>query len=121
PALDYGVLAARKDKTVAQLEKGVEFLLNKRGVKLVKAQAKFQDAKMLKLELAAGGGDTLSFAHCMIATGGIPSALPKVPTDGETFVTSNEVLRWTSLPKSVLVIGAGVIGCEFASMFARMG
>jgi dihydrolipoamide dehydrogenase len=121
PTLDYGVLAARKDKTVSQLEKGVEFLLNKRGVKLVKAQAKFQDAKMLKLDKADGSSETLSFAHCMIATGGVPTALPKIPVDGETFVTSNEVLRWTVLPQSVLIIGAGVIGCEFASMFARMG
>jgi dihydrolipoamide dehydrogenase len=121
PTLDYATLTARKDKTVAMLEKGVEFLLQKRGVKLVKGNAKFQDQRLLKLERADGTSDQLSFSYCIIATGGVPTALPKIPTDGETFVTSNEVLRWTALPKSVLVVGAGVIGCEFASMFARMG
>ena len=121
PTFDYGVLAARKDKTVGMLEKGVEFLLQKRGVKLVKGNAKFLDPRQLRIDASDGTDETLSYSYCIVATGGVPTPLKNIPTDGQTFVTSNEVLRWTELPKSVLVVGAGVIGCEFASMFARLG
>lgn len=121
PTVDYATLAARKDKIVTQLEKGVEFLLQKRNVKLVKAQAAFNDRKSLMLTTPDGGSQLLSFSYCIVATGGVPAQLPGYPMDGEVFVTSNEVLRWTALPTSMLIVGAGVIGCELASLYARLG
>jgi dihydrolipoamide dehydrogenase len=121
PEFDYATLTTRKDKTVANLEKGVEFLLNKRGVKLVKGTAAFKDPKSLSITLADGTQEILSFGYCIIATGGVPTQLAAFPMDGSTFVTSNEVLKWTELPKSLVIVGAGVIGCEFASCFARLG
>jgi dihydrolipoamide dehydrogenase len=121
PTLDYGILAARKDKTVAQLEKGVEFLLQKRNVKVARGQALFNDPKSLTITASDGSTQILSFGYCIIATGGVPIQLPGFPMDGTVFVTSNEVLRWTQLPKSLLIVGAGVIGCELASLYARLG
>ncbi|HYG75649.1 MAG TPA: dihydrolipoyl dehydrogenase [Planctomycetota bacterium] len=121
PGLNYGVLAARKDKTVSQLEKGVEFLLQKRGVSVIKGDAAFHDSRSLKITAPDGSQQTLGFGYCIIATGGVPTQLPGYPLDGKVFVTSNEVLQWTALPKSIVIIGAGVIGCEFASLFARVG
>lgn len=119
--VDYAALAARKDKVVAQLEKGVEFLLNKRGVKLLKGEASFASPKELSVRGADGTLTALPFDACIVATGGVPVELPGFPMDGTTYVTSNEVLRWTSLPASLAIIGAGVIGCEFASCYARLG
>ncbi len=121
PGFDYGVLAARKDKTVAQLEKGVEFLLNKRGVKLVRGEASFADTSSVSVRKDDGQTEFISFDACIIATGGAPMQLPGYPMDGTTYITSDEVLKWTALPSSMVIVGAGVIGCEFASCFARMG
>ena len=120
-SLDYATLASRKDKTVAQLEKGIEFLLEKRGVKLRRGAAAFTSARALSVRAADGPAETLEFNACIVATGGLPVELPGFPMDGAAYVTSNEVLRWTALPASLAIIGAGVIGCEFASLYARMG
>lgn len=120
PVMDYPALAARKDKTVAQLEKGIEFLLDKRGVKLLRGEAAFTGPKALSLR-GANGAEALEFEHCIVATGGKPVELPNIPFDGATYVTSNEVVRWTALPSSIAIVGSGVIGCEFASLFARLG
>ena len=121
PAMDYAGLAARKDKTVALLEKGVTFLLQKRGVQVRRGEASFADAHSLNVRKADGSSERLDFEHAFIATGGTPAALPGFPMDGTTFITSSEVLRWTRLPLSLAIVGAGVIGCEFASLYARLG
>ena len=121
PTVDYAALVARKDRSVTVLEKGVEMLVNKRGVQVIKGQAAFTDAQTLSLRKSDGSVETLSFQYAIIATGGEPMPLPGFPMDGTTFITSNEVLRWTSLPASIAIIGAGVIGCEFASLYARLG
>ncbi|MCZ7644280.1 MAG: dihydrolipoyl dehydrogenase [Planctomycetota bacterium] len=121
PRLDYAALAAQKDKTVATLEKGVGFLLQKRGVTTLSGEAGFKDAHTLTVR-GTGGQDTeVPFAHAIVATGSAPTRLPNIPIDGMTFVTSNEVLQWDGLPASIAIVGGGVIGCEFASLFARLG
>lgn len=118
---DYAVLAGRKDKTVATLEKGVEFLLSKRGVTVLRGEASFAGTHAINLSQSGGSGEPLEFEHCIIATGSVPKLLPNFPMDGQTYVTSDEVLRWTAMPASMVIVGAGVIGCEFASLFARLG
>lgn len=120
-SLDYAALAARKDRTVAQLEKGIEFLLDKRAVRLLRGDAAFEGPRALAVRGAGGATERLEFRACIVATGSAPMELPGFPLDGTTYVTSNEVLRWTALPASLVIVGAGVIGCEFASLYARLG
>lgn len=119
--LDYATLAARKDKVVQSLENGLEFTLRKRGVNIVKGEASFTSARTLNLRQASGSNESMEFLHAIVATGGVPFEPPNLPMDGTTYITSNEVLRWTALPTSIAIIGAGVIGCEFASLYARLG
>jgi dihydrolipoamide dehydrogenase len=121
PTLDFGVLAERRDKVVETLAKGLEFLLGKRNVRVVKGSAAFAGPSTLSVKTADGSEKTLTFKHCLIATGSAPACPPGIALDGEYFVTSNEVVRWRQLPKDIVVIGAGVIGCEFAGLFARLG
>ncbi|MBE7467025.1 MAG: dihydrolipoyl dehydrogenase [Planctomycetes bacterium] len=118
---DYPALAAHKDKTVANLEKGVGFLLQKRGVETLFGEAAFKDAHTLTLRKADGSSEEVPFRHALVATGSAPTQLPNIPIDGMTFVTSNEVLQWDQLPASLAIVGAGVIGCELASLYARLG
>lgn len=121
PTLDYPTLAARKDKVVESLAKGLEFLLGKRGVRTVAGRASFAGPTALNVALPDGTTKTLSFKNCIVASGSAPAVPPGLELDGEYFVSSDNVLRWQRTPRDLIVVGAGVIGCEFASLFARFG
>ncbi len=118
--LDFKQLAARRDEVVARLRKGVESLLKLNKVELLRARASFEDDHTLSLSLG-GKREKLTAQRIMIASGSGPVGLPAAPFDGERVIDSTGAVNMESLPESLLIVGAGYIGCEFAGAFSALG
>lgn len=119
-SLDFGAVMGNKDRIVAKLRGGVEYLLKKNGVKVINGEASFTDARDI-LVATSGGSLTLSADAVLIATGSKPAGLPFAEFDGTRILSSDHVLQMTEKPSSLAIVGGGVIGCEFAQAFARLG
>ena len=114
--IDMATVQARKQAVVGQLVAGVEGLLAKPGITWVKAHAEFRDAKTV-----VANGEEYTADNIVIATGSESKMLPVPGMDLPGVLTSREILNIDHLPKRLCVIGAGVIGLEFASIFHRLG
>lgn len=110
----------RKREVVSSLVKGVRALLVGRGVTLVKGEAGFADERTVEVR-QDGTTQKLSAKKLLIATGSVASELPNLPFDGSTVISSSEALELENIPGSLLVVGAGAIGCEFAFIFGALG
>ncbi len=113
----------RKNKVVEQLRQGVEFLLGGKGITLVRGKASFKDSKTIVVasDDPATNGQEITGDNIIIATGSY-SATPPIPgADLEGVITSKEILDLEEVPARLCVIGAGVIGLEFASIFKSFG
>ncbi len=120
-AVDYAAMAARKDKIVGILRGGIDALLAKRGVDMVRGRGSLADVGTVSVELTDGGSKTLSAAKVIIATGSEPARPGVFKFDGETVLTSQEAVALTSLGSSVIIVGGGYIGCEYAALYANLG
>lgn len=112
PKVDIAAAMARKDSIVASLREGVETLL--KDVARISGEAEFADASTVRVN-----GELYSAPVIVVATGSEPSRLPI--EGAELAITSDEALSLTELPASMVIIGGGVIGIEFASIFAAFG
>ncbi len=110
--VDYAKVAARKDEVVAQLRQGVAELL--KGVDIVEGEASFVSPREVSVD-----GNIYSAPRIIIATGSAPARLPVA--GAELAMTSDDFLSLTSIPASIVIIGAGVIGLEFASILNAFG
>lgn len=119
--LDWSAMQSRKAKVVQQLTRGVEALLKRNGVALYFGKAQFKDAGALRIAGADGQCYEIVADSFIIATGSRSATLPHIKPDGERVITSTEALSLTSVPKSLVVIGAGAIGLELGSVYARLG
>ena len=106
----------RQQQVVAQLRSGVEGILSVPGIALLRGHASFLDAHTVVV-----GDDTVSAKNIIIATGSTAKLPPIADIDDPRVVTSTELLQMTEQPKRLCIIGAGVIGMEFASVFNRFG
>jgi dihydrolipoamide dehydrogenase len=118
---DWPAIQRRKDKVLAKLRGGIKSLFTSRKVKLFQAEAKFAGQGKLQLTDSAGQIQEITADNIIIASGSIPTVIPGWPTDKNFVCTSDEALHWQSLPKRLLIVGGGVIGCEFACMLAEFG
>jgi dihydrolipoamide dehydrogenase len=118
---DVGKLMERKDGVVQQLRKGVETLVGKRKIRIHHGMGSLLAADTV--EVRTGGGETtrLTGRNIVIATGSVPAGLPFLEPDGEKVVTSSGAIAFKDVPKSMIVIGAGAIGLELGSVWARLG
>ncbi len=116
PAMDFSKLQMGIDRSAASLTSMLETRLQRLNVRVVQGEATFVDAHRV-----AVGGREFSGDHIVIATGTRPRILPNMSVDGKRVITSDEAINLSHSPKSVLILGAGVIGCEFASMFNAVG
>jgi dihydrolipoamide dehydrogenase len=114
--LDMPGLLRFKDRVVAKLSKGIGGLLQKRGVEVVVG-----DAVLLDPHRVQAAGAVHEARHVLVAAGSVPAALPGLEIDGRHILSSDHVLALPSVPKRVLIIGAGAIGVEFASVYAAFG
>ncbi len=119
--LDYPKTMARKDKVVTQLWKGVQFLLKKHQVTVYEGWGRLMDAQHLSVDIPGKEAITLTTRDIVIATGSVPRELPGLAFDGKGIISSDHVLERQDIPKSLLILGGGAIGVEFASMYNDFG
>lgn len=116
PALDFAKMMARKEMVVERLVSGVEALLQARKVELFKGRG-----RLLAPNKVAVGGEELSTRSIIIATGAEPGKPPAAGLDLEGVLTSSEILELEEAPSDLVIVGGGVIGMEFASIFNALG
>lgn len=117
PQLDFPQAAAWKDGVVAQMTGGVAGLLKANGVEWVRGKGRFTSATTIAIE----GGEDVSFRSAIVATGSYPMRPPIPGLDSPRCVDSTGLLSQTAVPRRLVVLGGGIIGCEFASIFAHFG
>ncbi|MFN4170970.1 MAG: dihydrolipoyl dehydrogenase [Pseudorhodobacter sp.] len=116
PKVDWAKMLGYKDDVIGQNTKGIEFLFKKNKITWLKGWGSIPEAGKVKV-----GDEVHSAKNIVIATGSEPSSLPGVTVDEKTIVTSTGALTLAKVPKSMVVIGAGVIGLEMGSVYARLG
>lgn len=118
---DFLSVMKRKDKIVDQLVSGIEFLFEKRGINLVNGFGKLVDRNTIEVTKEDGTIETIKADKIILANGSVPIVPPMFPYDKKRIITSDEVLELSELPKSMLIIGGGVIGCEIGQFFGVLG
>ena len=117
PQLDFARANEWKDGVVKQMTGGIASLFKANGVEWVKGAARFKDANTVAVE----GGEDVSFTSAIVATGSFPMRPPIPGLESPRCVDSTGLLAQTEVPKRLVVLGGGIIGCEFASIFQRFG
>src|SRR6478672_11785138 len=117
PQLDFGASNEWKAGVVKQMTTGVAGLLKANGVEWVKGTGKFTSTSTIAVE----GGEDVKFKSAIVATGSYPLRPPIPGLDSPRCVDSTGLLAQTEVPKRLVVLGGGIIGCEFASIFERFG
>jgi len=121
PKFELATAMRWKEEVVAKERQGVTTLLKSAGVTVLPGTARFTGARSADLTAPDGGHERIDFAAAVIATGASHTTLPGFETDGERVVNAWEVLSMKSLPRSMLVLGGGVSGCELGEFLARVG
>jgi dihydrolipoamide dehydrogenase len=116
PSVDWKQMQAYKDDTIGQNTKGIEFLFKKNKIDWLKGWGSIPEAGKVKV-----GDEVHEAKNIVIASGSVPSALPGIEIDEKVVVTSEGALSLPKIPKKMVVIGAGVIGLELGSVYARLG
>ncbi|HUH21272.1 MAG TPA: FAD-dependent oxidoreductase, partial [Gaiellaceae bacterium] len=117
PTLDFAAANAWKDGVSKQMTNGVASLFKTNGVEWVKGTGRFKDSHTF----AVDGADAVTFQQAIVATGSYPLRPPIEGLDSSRVVDSTGLLAQTQVPKRLVVLGGGIIGCEFASIFGRFG
>ncbi|HEV8169213.1 MAG TPA: dihydrolipoyl dehydrogenase, partial [Pyrinomonadaceae bacterium] len=111
----------RKDKVVLKNVKGIEYLMKKNKVTVFKGTGKLALPGRVEVTDAEGKKQTLQTKNVIIATGSVVRPIPGFETDGAHVVNSDHILELKDVPKSLIVMGAGAVGVEFASVYSRFG
>jgi dihydrolipoamide dehydrogenase len=117
PRLDLATANGWKDAVVKQMTDGVAFLFKANGVEWVRGEGRFADANRLAVE----GAEDVTFKSAIVATGSYPIRPPIPGLDSPRCVDSTGLLGQTEVPRRLVILGGGIIGCEFASIFRRFG
>lgn len=119
-SLDFTQFIKRKTQVVSQNTSGLNFLMKKNKIDVYQGVGSFINATSLRVK-TADSETVLESTYYIIATGSKPSSIPGVVIDKQRIITSTEALSLSQLPKSLVIIGGGVIGVELASVYARLG
>ena len=119
--LDLDSLLARKDKIVKQLTSGIGSLFKKHGIEHLHGRGRLAGDGTVEVIDADGKSTTVRATNILIATGSVPAAIPSIELDGDRIGTSTEALAYPEVPARLAVIGAGYIGLEMGSVWARLG
>lgn len=120
-SVNWSQLQKRKDKIIRMNTGGIETLLKKNKIAKLSGSGNFISRSELEVTLADGSVQSLGFDRAIIATGSEPSIVPIPGVELEGVITSNEALSLPAVPESLCIIGGGVIGCEFASVYSSLG
>ncbi|MBP7803372.1 MAG: NAD(P)/FAD-dependent oxidoreductase, partial [Saprospiraceae bacterium] len=119
--IDMPQMIKRKNEVVDQTCKGVQYLMKKNKIEVITGTAAFIDPHSVEITLSDGTKSQVNAEHIIIATGSKPITPPAFNYDKKRVITSTEALQLQSVPKSMLIIGAGVIGLELGSVYSRLG
>ncbi len=126
--VDYAQMAKRRDQVVTRMWKGVQSLVKKYDVTWVQGRGRLEGATKVRVRMAGedgtpgtGGERVLNATDVILATGSRVKSLPGIEPDGTRIVTSDDVLRMDTMPASLIVVGAGAVGVEFASLYHDLG
>lgn len=119
--LDLKRMLARKDAVVEELTQGISFLFRKNEVTFIQGDAQIVHAGKVKVTKHSGNEEIWHAKNILIATGSEPTIMPGVEIDEERVITSTGALSLSKVPKNLVVIGAGYIGLELGSVWARLG
>jgi dihydrolipoamide dehydrogenase len=114
--IDMPGVNSYKDGVVARLYKGLQGLVKSRKITYVEGIGRLAGPTTVEVD-----GERYEGRHVVLATGSVPKSLPGLDVDGERIITSDHALRLESVPSTVVVLGGGVIGCEFASVWKSFG
>lgn len=115
-SLDYPAVVARQKQVVETLHKGLRSTILKHKIEIIEGEA-----QLISPTQVAVNGRTLTAKNVIIATGSQPKDIPGMEVDGERILNSDHLLQLEEIPKSILIVGAGAVGCEFASFYADVG
>jgi dihydrolipoamide dehydrogenase len=119
PAIDMGQVQTRKDKIVTGLTKGVEYLFKKNKITWIKGTARLTGQG--KVVVTEGDAQELQAAEIIVATGSYARSVPGIEIDRTRIITSDEAIHLKAVPKSIVIMGSGAVGVEFASIYRRFG
>lgn len=111
----------RKNRVVSTLVKGIRGLFKNGDIRLVQGRGVIASPETITVTLKDATEETISSDRIIIATGSQPAAIPSLPFDGTHILSSTDALEMRQIPKRMLIVGAGVIGCEFACIFRELG
>lgn len=115
-SLDYATVVSRQKQVVETLHKSLRSVIQKHKIEIIEGEGKLTSPTQI-----AVNGRTLTAKHIVIATGSRPKDIPGMEVDGERILNSDHLLQLEQIPKSILIVGAGAVGCEFASFYADVG
>ncbi|MCC3869419.1 dihydrolipoyl dehydrogenase [Terrisporobacter mayombei] len=118
---DFQAIVARKQKITDELVAGIQFLFDKRGVKKIDGYGKLIDKNTIEVTKDDGSVEEVKADKIILANGSIPTVFPFMPYNGKNVITSDEVLSLEKLPKSMVIIGGGVIGSEIGQFYSSLG
>ena len=121
PTIDLARLRDFKNKVVGQLTSGAGQVRNLRKVQHIQGMAAFRDARTLDIDKVDGTKETLTFDHCIIATGSVPTKVPGLSIESPRLMDSTGALDLPDVPGSLLVVGGGYIGLELGTVYAALG
>ncbi len=119
--LDLAGAHKHKAEVVRRLARGVDGLMKKNGVSVVRGHGRLKGRGVVEVTAPGGKPQSIRTRHAVLATGSVPKMLPGLEADGRRVLTSNEALSLEFVPKSLLILGAGAVGVEFASIYRSFG
>ncbi len=114
--LNIDLMHKYKSKVVSKMAMGLDFLMKKNKVKVINGFGRLKDRNTITVD-----GTEVKAENIILATGGAPKAIPGLELDGKGVLSSDEILQLERVPKSLLVVGAGAVGIEFASLYLKLG
>ncbi len=121
PTINWANAMKHKNKVVTKGANGIDFLMKKNKVTVFKGHGRISGKGKVEVTAEDGSKQVLDTKNIIIATGSVPKSLPNVPVDHKRVLNSDSILEIDRIPKSIIVLGAGAVGCEFASVFNHVG
>lgn len=118
---DIVQMVTRKNGVIKKINEGINYLMKKNKITVYNGWGSFIDKNTIKIIKTDNTEESITADNIIIATGSKPTILPFIPVDKKRIITSTEALSLNEIPKNLIIIGAGVIGAEMGSVFARLG
>lgn len=119
--VDFNQMINRKNTVIKKINDGINYLMKKNKITVYNGLGSFVDKNTIKITKADASEESITADNIIIATGSKPIVLPFIPIDKKRIITSTEALSLNEIPKNLIIIGAGVIGVELGSVYARIG